>query len=114
MSNAPFLERARLEREQERDASARLALGGYVVARLVERSSVATACYAAAADAAEEIGDLVIVLRSRLGRSAVLRGEGNLPLAQAMVEEVARVAARAHLREVEAMAHTDLGAVLAL
>jgi tetratricopeptide (TPR) repeat protein len=225
MSNAPFLERARLEREQERDASARLALGGYVVARLVERLltseesaesrqalgwqieavrrhvrelppdlpetahlrgitdavptdgrplaglrlsimayayflehearleealqaltiavrtygvrvppsdfattalfagrlnrllarwAAAKACYAAAENAAETIGDLVIVLRSRLGRSAVLRGEGNLPLARAMVEEVARVAARAHLREVEAMAYTDLGAVLAL
>ncbi len=225
MSNAPFLERARAEREQERDASARLALGGYVVARLVERLltsedtpesrqglrwqieavrrhvrelppdlpeaahlrgitdavptdgrplvglrlsvmayayflehearleealqaltlavrtygqrvppsdfattalfagrlnrllarwGMATACYASAENAAEAIGDLVIVLRSRLGRSAVLRGEGNLPLARAMVEEVARVAARAHLREVEAMACTDLGAVLAL
>jgi tetratricopeptide (TPR) repeat protein len=225
MSNAPFLERARLEREQERDASAQLALGGYLVARLIERLltsddatesrlglrwqleavrrhvrelppdlpesahlrgitdavhtdgrplgglrlsimayayflehearleealqtlalavrtygalvppndfattalfagrlnrllarwPTATACYAAAENAAEAIGDMVIVLRSRLGRSAVLRGEGNLPLARAMVEDVARVAARAQLREVEAMAYTDIGAVLAL
>ncbi|HKH83228.1 MAG TPA: hypothetical protein VKA25_06075, partial [Gemmatimonadales bacterium] len=33
----PFLERARVQREQDRDASARLALGGYVVARLVDK-----------------------------------------------------------------------------
>jgi tetratricopeptide (TPR) repeat protein len=35
--HAPFLERARREREHEREASARLALGAYVVARLVSR-----------------------------------------------------------------------------
>lgn len=37
LSYEPFLERARVQREQERDASARLALGGYVVARLVDK-----------------------------------------------------------------------------
>jgi tetratricopeptide (TPR) repeat protein len=37
LSYEPFLERARLQREQERDGSARLALGGYVVARLVDK-----------------------------------------------------------------------------
>jgi tetratricopeptide (TPR) repeat protein len=37
LSYEPFLERARLQREQDRDASARLALGGYVVARLVDK-----------------------------------------------------------------------------
>jgi tetratricopeptide (TPR) repeat protein len=223
MSNAPFLERARLERERERDASARLALGGYVVARLVERLltcddsaeshqalgwqieavrrhvrelppdlpetahlrgitdavptdgrplaelrlsimayayflehearleealqtlvlavrtygervppsdfattalfagrlnrllarwSVATGCYAAAENAAEAIGDLVIVLRSRLGRAQVFRGQGNLPLARSTAEEVARAAGVAGLREVEAMAYTDVGSAL--
>jgi tetratricopeptide (TPR) repeat protein len=33
----PFLERARVQREQDSDVSARLALGGYVVARLVDK-----------------------------------------------------------------------------
>ena len=33
----PFLERARLQREQDRDEPARLALGAYVVARLVDK-----------------------------------------------------------------------------
>jgi tetratricopeptide (TPR) repeat protein len=37
LGHEPFLERARLQREQEQDASARLALGAYVVARLVDR-----------------------------------------------------------------------------
>jgi tetratricopeptide (TPR) repeat protein len=37
LNHEPFLERARLHREQERDGSARLALGAYVVARLVDK-----------------------------------------------------------------------------
>lgn len=37
LTHEPFLERARLQREQERDGLARLALGGYVVARLVDK-----------------------------------------------------------------------------
>lgn len=37
LTHEPFLERARLQREQEQDASARLALGAYIVARLVDR-----------------------------------------------------------------------------
>jgi tetratricopeptide (TPR) repeat protein len=37
LSHEPFLERARLQREQERDGAARLALGAYVVARLINR-----------------------------------------------------------------------------
>ena len=37
LTHEPFLERARLQREQERDGSARRALGAYVVARLVDK-----------------------------------------------------------------------------
>lgn len=37
LNHEPFLERARLQREQERDGSARLALGAYVVARLINK-----------------------------------------------------------------------------
>jgi len=37
LSHEPFLERARLQREQESESSARLALGAYVVARLVDK-----------------------------------------------------------------------------
>jgi tetratricopeptide (TPR) repeat protein len=37
LSHEPFLERARLQREQEQDSSARLAMGAYLVARLVDK-----------------------------------------------------------------------------
>jgi tetratricopeptide (TPR) repeat protein len=37
LMHEPFLERARLQREQSEDGSARLALGAYVVARLVDK-----------------------------------------------------------------------------
>lgn len=37
LAHEPFLERARVQREQARDGSARLALGAYVVARLVDK-----------------------------------------------------------------------------
>jgi tetratricopeptide (TPR) repeat protein len=37
LNHEPFLERARVQREQERDGSARLALGAYVVARLINK-----------------------------------------------------------------------------
>jgi tetratricopeptide (TPR) repeat protein len=37
LNHEPFLERARLQREQARDSCARLALGAYVVARLINK-----------------------------------------------------------------------------
>jgi hypothetical protein len=37
LAHAPFLERARIEREHGREQPARLALGAYVVTRLVDR-----------------------------------------------------------------------------
>ena len=42
------------------------------------------------------------------------RGQGNLPLSRSMVQDVATQAERSSLREVEAMAWADLGAVLEL
>ena len=80
--------------------------------RLLARWPDAAACYTAAESAAEEAGDTVLTLRARLGRGAVLRGQGNLPLARMAAEEVAAAAHRAGLREVEAMAYSDLGSVL--
>jgi tetratricopeptide (TPR) repeat protein len=82
--------------------------------RLLARWAAANTCYHRAEDAATSTGDMVTVFRSRLGRSAVLRGQGNLPLSHAMAEEVANRAKAAELREVEAMAWADLGAVLVL
>ena len=37
LTHEPFLERARMQREQAEDGAARLALGAYVVARLVDK-----------------------------------------------------------------------------
>jgi tetratricopeptide (TPR) repeat protein len=222
LSYEPFLERARLQREQDCDASARLALGGYVVARLVDKLLVlendaeslegfrwqleavrrhvgelpgdspetahlagvvnavpgqglptsglwmslsayayflehegrleealelvklaarsqgssaspkefaayalfagrlnrllarweaASTCYGAAEDAATLVGDHVYALRGRLGRGAVQRGLGNLPLAREVAESVVRDASALDLADVQAMAYADLGAV---
>lgn len=82
--------------------------------RLLARWPSATACYTAAESAAETAGDVVLALRARMGRGAVLRGQGNLPLARQIAEDVAAAAHRAGLREVEAMAYADLGSVLSV
>jgi tetratricopeptide (TPR) repeat protein len=222
LSHEPFLERARLQREQEQDASARLALGAYVVARLVDklltrksddgdldgfrwqldavrrhvdelpldapetahltgvvaavsaegrpgqslwmslnayayflehegrleeslemltlaaraqgpvtpptdftayalfagrlnrqlaRWDVATACYGAAEEAATKTGDLLSMLRGRLGKGAVHRGQGNYPLARAVAEDVVREATELGLTDAKAMAYADLGTI---
>jgi tetratricopeptide (TPR) repeat protein len=81
--------------------------------RLLARWAIATACYGAAESAARAGADPVLALRARLGRGAVLRGQGNFPLAQQAAEEVAGSAREAGLREVESLAYADLGAVLA-
>ncbi|MEO6057174.1 MAG: hypothetical protein ABIQ49_10075 [Gemmatimonadales bacterium] len=82
--------------------------------RLLARWNEATTCYLSAESAADGAGDRVLALRARLGRAAVLRGQGNLPLARATVEVVIETARAAELRDVQAMALTDLGAVHAL
>jgi tetratricopeptide (TPR) repeat protein len=79
--------------------------------RLLARWSAATKCYFAAERAAEQANDAMMQLRARLGRGAVLRGMGNLPMARAIGEEVAQAASTANLPEMQALAYTDLGAV---
>jgi tetratricopeptide (TPR) repeat protein len=79
--------------------------------RLLARWNEATTCYMSAEAAAERADDRVLALRSRLGRGAVLRGQGNLPLARSVVEVVIESARTAGLRDVEAMALMDLGSV---
>jgi tetratricopeptide (TPR) repeat protein len=79
--------------------------------RLLARWERATTCYAAAESAAQLSRDTVTGLRSRLGRAAVLRGQGNLPLAKTSVEAVIERAEALGLREVLTIAYADLGAV---
>lgn len=82
--------------------------------RLLARWPAANTCYERAEDAACSVGDMVTTLRSRLGRCAVLRGQGNLPLAKANTQGVVEQAASLGLREVQAMAYADLGSVCSL
>ncbi len=82
--------------------------------RLLARWQEATGCYLSAEAAADRGGDRVLALRAQLGRVGVLRGQGNLPLARATVEAVIAGACAADLKDVQAMALQDLGAVCAL
>jgi tetratricopeptide (TPR) repeat protein len=81
--------------------------------RLLARWAAANTCYERAEEAAISAGDIVTMLRSRLGRCGVLRGQGNLPLAMANTRSVVDEAAKLGLREVQAMAYADLGSVYA-
>lgn len=82
--------------------------------RLLALWGLANASYSAAEEAAHATGDPVTVLRSRLGRCGVLRAQGNLPASRALAESVLRSAEESGLRDVQAMAYADLGAVLVL
>jgi tetratricopeptide (TPR) repeat protein len=82
--------------------------------RLQAQWAPAIASYTAAEEAGHAAGDMVVVLRSRLGRCGVLRGQGNLPASRALAESVLRSAEELGLRDVQAMAWADLGVVLVL
>jgi tetratricopeptide (TPR) repeat protein len=82
--------------------------------RLLARWDTASACYGAAEEAALHVGDQVAMLRGRLGRGAVDRGRGNLPMARATAERVVREATELQLQDAQALAYADLGVVFAL
>lgn len=82
--------------------------------RLLARWNEASSCYMSAESAAERASDRVLTLRARLGRGAVLRGQGNLPMARSVVEVVIEAARAAGLRDVESMALMDLGSVCSI
>jgi tetratricopeptide (TPR) repeat protein len=56
--------------------------------RQLARWDSATQCYSVAEDTAARVGESVSLLRSRLGRGAVLRGQGNYPAARGIAEGV--------------------------
>jgi tetratricopeptide (TPR) repeat protein len=93
---------------------ARYALFAGRLNRLLARWDTATACYAAAEEAGGQAGDVVAVLRGRLGKGAVHRGQGNLPAARETAEIVAREADQLQLTEPQAIAYGDLGVVYGL
>ncbi|MBA3445505.1 MAG: hypothetical protein H0T58_11730, partial [Gemmatimonadales bacterium] len=82
--------------------------------RQLARWEAASTCYSAAEEAALEVCDSVLALRGRLGKGAVQRGLGNLPLAREVAENVVRDATDLALPDVQALAYADLGAVYAL
>lgn len=79
--------------------------------RLLTRWEPALRCFEAAEEAALSVGDQVTAYRARLGCGAVFRGQGNLPRARAVAEEVLKVATEQHLADVEAVAYGDLAIV---
>jgi tetratricopeptide (TPR) repeat protein len=90
------------------------ALGAGRLNRLLARWDKALACYGAAEEAGIQFGDPVSALRGRLGQGAVHRGRGNYPLARATAEAVVREANELGLREAQALAYADLGAIYSL
>lgn len=82
--------------------------------RLQARWETANNAYAAAEESARTFGDRVSALRSQLGRANVLRGQGNLPRARAVVEGVIAGATGEECAEVRSGAYADLAFVLDL
>jgi tetratricopeptide (TPR) repeat protein len=82
--------------------------------RLQARWEAANQAYEAAEEAALSTGDANAAFRSRLGRAAVLRGQGNLPAAREGVERVIADATERNLTEVRGGAFADLASVLGL
>jgi tetratricopeptide (TPR) repeat protein len=80
--------------------------------RMLARWNDATTCYHSAESAAAEVEDQVLVLRSRLGMSAVMLGRGNLSEAERMARAVLARAVELSLPEQEAMAYHDVGVAL--
>jgi len=80
--------------------------------RLLARWNEATSYYHSAESAASELGDQVMVLRARLGMSAVMRGRGDLNQAERIARAVLDRAKELSLPEVEAMAYQDVGVAL--
>jgi tetratricopeptide (TPR) repeat protein len=81
--------------------------------RQLARWDAANACYGAAEEVALVVGDPVAVLRGRLGKGAVHRGQGNYPLAQAVAQRVVREAEELGLPAALALAYADLGTIYA-
>lgn len=82
--------------------------------RLMARWAHANEAYGAAEEAGRACGDRIIALRGRLGRGAVLRGQGNLPASREIARSVIAEAQGAELRHIQAGAYADLGVVYML
>lgn len=88
-----------------------LALTAGRLLRLQARWEEATEMYRAAEAAASAVNDRAAVLRSRLGQANVIWGQGNLPRAREVIEQVIAETTAPDLVEVRARAFCDLAAV---
>ncbi|HEU4589228.1 MAG TPA: hypothetical protein VFS11_11290 [Gemmatimonadales bacterium] len=79
--------------------------------RLQAQWETANNAYAAAEESARALGDRVSAFRSQLGRANVLRGQGNLPRARELVEQVIANASGEDCAEVRSGAYADLAAI---
>jgi tetratricopeptide (TPR) repeat protein len=82
--------------------------------RQLARWDAALHFYAAAEESAAATGEATLLLRSRLGRGNVYRGQGNYPAARSVAEGVLQEAIDLKLGAVQAMAYGDLGLILSL
>jgi tetratricopeptide (TPR) repeat protein len=80
--------------------------------RLIARWDRANAAYLAAEESGRTSADVEAILRSRLGRAAVLRGQGNLPASRERVEAVLEEVADGSQEHIRGDAFADLSAVL--
>jgi tetratricopeptide (TPR) repeat protein len=98
------------DNEASMEANIRLA----VCFRTLNDLESAAAAYAASSQIGTAVGDLVGVLRARIGEASLARLRGNLPHASAILDETIASATDAGLREVRAMALNDRSGVAIL
>jgi len=82
--------------------------------RQLARWAAANNCYAAAEESAGSSGDFVSMLRGRLGRGMVHRGQGNFPAARDILDNVLRAGAELRLPEVLSLAYGEAGVLYGL
>jgi tetratricopeptide (TPR) repeat protein len=67
----------------------------------------ATASFTTAAELAHQTGDMIGALRARIGEAKIVVARGNLPAADAILDETVRLAKQHNLQEVRSMATHD-------
>src|SRR5678816_3122808 len=77
------------------------------LARATVSSSSASAVYATAAEVATRSGDIIGALHARIGEAKVLAAKGNLPAADALLEDTVARASEHELTEVRSIATHD-------
>jgi tetratricopeptide (TPR) repeat protein len=82
--------------------------------RLLARWDRANRAYAVAERAGHEVRDLSTVTMARIGRANVHRGQGNLPVARAALEQIIAESDSPELRDAQGRALSELAVVFAL